>query len=206
MHAGDDQIHLLQDRVREVKRAVAENVHFDSGKNLDAIDLLVGGADMLDMLHRPLVIQSVGEGQVLGVVGNGYVFVTMLDGSLSHFLDGFPAVGFDGMHVDITLQISLRNKSGQGVFFRCVDFALVFPQLRWNVVELEFGVDILFSFSGNNFFLIQTRQTVFAQGVAHFQSALAEGNVVGLRSGEVLQGGAKGLRRKEADIHLHSTA
>ena len=114
------------------------------------------------MLQRSLVIQSVGEGQILGVVGDGHVFVAALDGSLSHFLDGFAAVGFDGVHMDITPQISLRDKSRQSVLFRRVDLALILPQLRWNVVELEFGVDILFSLAGDTFFVLQTCQTVFA--------------------------------------------
>ena len=44
-------------------------------------------------------------------------------GGLGHFFDGVAAVGFDGVHVDVALDISLRDERGQSVFFRGIDFA-----------------------------------------------------------------------------------
>ena len=58
------------------------------------------------MLDRTFVIQAIGEGQILRVVGDGHVFVAMSAGGLGHFYDGVAAVGFDGVHVHVALQVS----------------------------------------------------------------------------------------------------
>ena len=33
VHAGDDDVHLLEHRVGEIEGAVGQDVHFDAGKN-----------------------------------------------------------------------------------------------------------------------------------------------------------------------------
>ena len=98
------------------------------------------------------------------------------------------AVGFGGVHVYVTLQIFDRNQVRQGVRGSGIDLALVFAQLGRNVVEIESGVNFLFGFSRHRLFCLQVGQAVLAKGVAHLESALAERNVVGFRSGEILQG------------------
>src|SRR5207248_11087546 len=50
------------------------------------------------------------------------------------------------------------------------------------------------------------RERVLAERVAHLQRALTNRNVVCLRSREVLQRSAIGLRLERADIHLHAAA
>ena len=63
----------------------------------------------LNVLDRTLVIQSIGESQILGMVGDGHVFVAMCAGGLGHFFDGVAAVGLHGVHVHIALQVGLRD-------------------------------------------------------------------------------------------------
>ena len=110
------------------------------------------------------------------------------------------------MHVDVALQVGLGDQIGQGVGLGSVDFTQVFAQLGRNVVELELGVDFLFGFSGDRLFGVEFGQAVLAERVAHFQRALAQGHVVGLRAGEILHGGAEGFRRQKTHIHLHAAA
>ena len=86
--AGDDHVHLLEHGVGKVERAVTQDVDLDAGHDGDAFDLVVGGVNASDVLHRPLVVEAVGHGQVLGVVGDGDVLVAALLGGLGHFLDG----------------------------------------------------------------------------------------------------------------------
>ena len=33
VNTGDDNVHLLEHRVGEIKRAVGQDIHFDAGKN-----------------------------------------------------------------------------------------------------------------------------------------------------------------------------
>ena len=97
-------------------------------------------------------------------------------------------------------------RCGQGVILGGVDFAQVLAQLGRDVVELQLGVDFFFGFSGDRLFGVELGQAVFAEGVSHLQSALAQGDVVGFRAGEVLHGGAEGFRRQKAHVHLHAAA
>ena len=110
------------------------------------------------------------------------------------------------MHVHVALYIGLRHQGGQCLICRSLDFALVFPQLGRNKIELELGIDLFFGFAGNWLLIVETCEAVFAQGETHLQSALTQGNVVSLGAGEVLQGGAEGVRWKQTHIHLHTTA
>jgi hypothetical protein len=75
--AGDDDVHLGEGGVVEVERAVGEDVDLDAGKDADAAvlpsKLGVDFADALDVGQRARVVQAVGHGEVLGVVGDGDV-------------------------------------------------------------------------------------------------------------------------------------
>ena len=136
MHAGDDYIHLGEHIVGQIEIAVGEDVDFDAGKDRNALDLLVGLADALDVDDGALVVESVGEGQVLGVVGDGHVFVAARLGGLGHFLDGVLAIGFDGVHVHVALQILLGDQHRQRVVLGGFDLAEIFAQFGRDVVEL----------------------------------------------------------------------
>ena len=126
MDAGDDDVHLGEHGVGEIERAIGEDIHFDAGEDADAVELLSGSADALDVLSGALVIESIGEGEVLGVVGDGHVFVAAIAGGLGHFFDGAPAVGFDGVHVDVAKYIVLRYKFRKSVASGGLDLSLIF--------------------------------------------------------------------------------
>ncbi len=91
--------------------------------------------------------ESIGERQILRVVGDGHVLVAMRPRRLGHFFDGIAAVGFDGVHVHVALQISLRDQRRQGMRRGRINLAQVLAQFGRNVVELELGVDFFFGFS-----------------------------------------------------------
>ena len=56
-------------------------------KMLMSIHAVVYRANVLDVLDRPFIVEAVGEGQVLRVVGDGHVFVAAFAGGFGHFLD-----------------------------------------------------------------------------------------------------------------------
>ena len=76
-----------------------------------AVDL----ADAPDMFKRPLLVQAVGHGQKLGVVGDGDVAVAARQGSLGHFADGVVAVCCRGVHVQVTAQVTQLDQARQRV-------------------------------------------------------------------------------------------
>ena len=88
------------------------------------------------MLHGALVVEAVGEGQVLGVVGDGHVFVAVCLGGLGHFFDGVAAIGLDSVHVDVALQVGLLDQSRQGMLLGFVNLAQVLSHFGRDVVQL----------------------------------------------------------------------
>jgi hypothetical protein len=74
VNAGDDDVHLGEDFVVQVERAVGEDVDLDAGEDADAaFHLPVDFANALDVFEGALLVEAVGHGQVLGVVGDGDV-------------------------------------------------------------------------------------------------------------------------------------
>jgi len=71
-------------------------------------------------------------------------------GSFGHFFDGVLAVGFDGVHVDVTLEVVDRDQVGKFVFSGQVDFAEVLRhlsgrrsrlRLRENLGEIDLAAE-----------------------------------------------------------------
>ena len=86
------------------------------------------------------------------------------------------------------------------------DLAAVLAQLRRDAVELQLAVDFVLGRAGDALVVVQAKQPVLAERVAHLQRALAQRDVVVLGAGEVLHGRAVGLRRQGAHVHLHAAA
>ena len=86
------------------------------------------------------------------------------------------------------------------------DLAAILPHLGRNAVKVQLAVDFLFRGTRDALVVVQAKQPILAQGEAELQGALAQGHVVVLRTGEVLQRRAIGIRRKGADIHLQAVA
>src|SRR5438045_6434028 len=70
----------------------------------------------------------------------------------------------------------------------------------------ELGVDFLLGSSRCDFLIVEPRQAVLAERIAHLERALAQSHIVAFRSGEILHGCAKRLRRQEAHVNLHASA
>ena len=85
------------------------------------------------------------------------------------------------------------------------DLAEIFAHLRGHPVHPECGVNLFFG-GGRRWIRLEPRQGPFAEGVAHFESALAQGDVVGFGAGEVLQRRAVRLGRQQAHVDLEAVA
>ena len=64
----------------------------------------------------------------------------------------------------------------------------VFAEFGWDVVEVEGFVDLLFVGGGDYGVVLDAEEGVLVEGEAAFDGSLAEGYVVHLGAGEVLEG------------------
>ena len=74
VNAGDDHIHLCEYFVGKIEIAVGEDVDFDAGEDGGPFDSGVSFADALDMGERASVVQSIGEGEILGMIGDQWCY------------------------------------------------------------------------------------------------------------------------------------
>ena len=68
------------------------------------------------------------------------------------------------------------------------EFAGVFAEFGWDVVEVEGFVDLLFVGGGDYGVVLDAEEGVLVEREAAFDGTLAEGYVVHLGAGEVLEG------------------
>ena len=146
------------------------------------LQLGVDLADALDVGERAGVVEAVGHGEIFGVVGDGDVGEAAGDGGFGHLADGVAAVGGVGVHVQVAANVGEGDERGQGVGGGGFEFAAVLAQLGRDVVEVEGVVDLLFAGGGDDRVVFETEQSVFAEGEAAFDGALAQGDVVHLAS------------------------
>src|ERR1022692_4857422 len=145
---------------------------------------------------------AVGHGQRLGMIRDSHVFVTALAGGGGHLFQGRAPVALGGMHVHIAADVRQLDQLGQAVFGGALDLAQVFAQLRRNPAQTQCFVDAGFGFARHLGFVRAAIQAVLAQLEAHLHRARADGHVVVLAAGEVLQRRAEAFARQRAHVHL----
>jgi len=209
--AGYDDVHLGEGGVVEVEGAVGENIDFDAGEDADlSFELLlefgVDLSDALDVGQGAGVVEAVGHGEVFAVVGDGDVGEAAGEGGFSHLTDGVAAVGGFGVHVEVAANVGKCDEVREGVSCGGFELATVFAELGWNVVEVEGVVDLGFGGGGYDDVVFESEERVLAEGEAALDGALAEGYIVHLAAGEVLEGCSVAGAGEEADVDLEIVA
>ena len=82
----------------------AQDVALDAGEQADA-RVAIQRADTRGMGQRPPLVEPVGHGEGLAVVGDGDVLETRVVRGLCHGFDGVFAVGFGRVRVEIATQV-----------------------------------------------------------------------------------------------------
>ncbi len=119
----------------------------------------VGGANSFDVLQRALVGQSVGEGEILGVIGDGHVLVAAIAGGFGHLFDRVAAVGLDGVHVHVAAQIGDTSSSAGNSCLAATSISPQFSRISGgDEVELELGVDLLLGRSRDRLLGLRARR------------------------------------------------
>ena len=163
-------------------------------------------ADGLDVGEGALVVEAVGHGEVFAVVGDGDVFEAAGEGGFGHLADGVAAVGGVGVHVEVAADVGERDEVREGVGGGGFDLAGVFAELGRDVVEVEGVVDFCLGGCGDDGVVFDAEEGVLVEGEAALDGSLAEGDVVHLGAGEVLEGGSVAAAREEADVDLEVVA
>jgi hypothetical protein len=184
------------------------------GRDADAaFHLVVDLPDAGGVGEGAVVVHAVGHGEVFGVVGDGDVAETAEQGGFGHLAYGAGAIGLVGVHVEVAADIGEGDESRERAArwvgkAECggFEFAAVFAELGGDVVEVEGVVDGLLCFRSNDLIVFQSEQGVLGEGEAAFDGALAEGDVVVLGAGEVLEGGAVAGAGEEANVDLEVVA
>ena len=140
------------------------------------------------------------------MVGNGDVLQATRQGGFSHLADGVAAVGCVGVHVEVAANVGEGDEVREGVGGGGFEFAGVFAELRRDVVEVEGVVDVGFACGCDDDVVFDAEQSVLVEGKAAFDGALAEGDIVHLAAGEVLQSGSVAAAGEEADVDLEVVA
>ncbi len=110
------------------------------------------------------------------------------------------------MHVEVAADVGEGDELREGVGCGGFDLAGVFAQLGRDVVEVEGVVDFGLGGGGDDGVVFDAEEGVLVEGVAALDGALAEGHVVHLGAGEVLQRSSVAAAWEEADVDLEVVA
>ena len=108
VHRGDDEIELGEAVVGEIEPAVGEDVALDAGEQRQSFEAAVQRAHAGRVLERATLVEAVGHGQRLAVVGDGDVLVAQAVRGGGHRLEVVLAVGRGRVHVQVAAQIARR--------------------------------------------------------------------------------------------------
>src|SRR5579884_308038 len=125
MDTGNYDVHFFEHRIREIERAICQDVDLDARQKPDSFNLFRSLPNPAYVLSGANIIQSVGECEVLGVIGDRQVFISVLTGGGGHLFDGALSIGFHGMSVHFTANVPEGHKLwqpmfGSGVYFTAI--------------------------------------------------------------------------------------
>ena len=130
MQRDDDDVEGCEAIVGEVEPAVGKDIDLGSGQHGKPFERFRKLANVLGMRQRPGLVQAVGHGQRLRVIGNrDELEAPGLCGG-GHGLEPLAAVGLGGMHVQIAPEIGRFNQPGQRIGLGRFNLAPVLAQLR----------------------------------------------------------------------------
>ena len=73
--AGNDDIHLLEYLVGEIERAIGQECQPQCRRRCAIPFILCSPRDPLDVTRAPVVVQAIGEGEILRMIRNRHVLI-----------------------------------------------------------------------------------------------------------------------------------
>ncbi len=137
MHRRDDEIERGQALVVEIERAVRPDVAFDAGQQPDADALRVDRADARRVFERAALVEPVGHGQRLCVVGDGDVLEAGGSRGRRHRAHLVLAIRRGAVHVEVAAQIAALDEARQRARLCRFDFPAHLAKLGCDPIEAE---------------------------------------------------------------------
>jgi hypothetical protein len=186
VNARHGVVELGQNLVGEVERAVFEDVHLATGKEMRAFELGIQLADLGDLRQQTLFIEAVGLEGRFAVIGDAEVLQAEVVGCLRHLAKGGAAIAGGGVVVKGAAQVFQLDEPRKAAMLGGVDLAGVFAKLRLDEVEAEGAVKItlvvnLWCFRA----FLHEGEAVLVQRQALLERPATDGHVVLLAAGEI---------------------
>ena len=143
-----------------------------------------------------------GRGDGPAVLGDGQVLEPAAARRLHHGLQGVAAVALRGVRVQVALDVLHLDQPGQAPRLRGRHLAPVLAQLRRYEGQAQGAVDVLLRGARDLRARLHLEHAVLVQLQLPPHRALADGDVVGLGAGEVLERRAQALGGERAQVHL----
>ncbi len=202
MDGADDEVQAPQDIVGQVEATVLQDVDLHAFEHREAVEVSVERVDAIDLLREAAGVQPVRQREPRGMISDGHVLPAACAGGLRHRFQRVPSVAVLRVGMEVAAQVVERHERGQVMCQAGLDLPAVLAQFGLDEGEAERRVDRGFGVSGNAHAVAV--EAVFVELQAGVQRALAQGDVVALRPGEVEEGGAETLRRYRAHVDLHA--
>ena len=163
MHRGDHDVELRQAVVGQVHRAVGADVALDAGQQRDAVQFVVQRAHGRRMGECATLVEAVGHGQRLAVVGDGQIGQAGLARRQRHRANRVLAVGRGRVAVEVAAQVVAFHQQRQPPVARGLEFAALLAQFGRNPRQAERFVDAGFGVAGDACVVLDAEQAVLVQ-------------------------------------------
>ena len=136
---------------------------------------MVRDVGLAEELAQEALLAALEKWPETGVPDNpgAWLMAAAKNRALDHFRDRLAAIGGDGVHVDVALDVSERNELRQSICSGGFNFAAVLAQLGFDVGQAELGVDLFFGCAGNALVRVEPREAILIEREAKLERALA---------------------------------
>lgn len=199
---GDHEIELLEEGIREVERAVGEDIDLGPLEEAEALrfERAVEGVDLLHLPAQAVGGEAAGVFHALGVVADRNIGIAHADAVVGDLAQGERPVARVGVDVEVALDVAVIEDGREAVGEGELDLAAVLAHLGRNPGQAEGGVDLLLG--GARDLPLALEDAVLGDLEAFVLGHGAELDVVGLGAREILEGGAVLGAGHEAEVNL----
>src|SRR5260370_42325190 len=127
MNGGDHVIKLRQNFIRQIERAIAQNVTFNSRKDAKTIQLRVELSNRSDLEAQFCLVDAMCLDRAAAVVGDAQIFQSERLRSFRHLFNGIVSVARSGVTMKCPAQVFLLDQLWERMFSGGFKFAPMFP-------------------------------------------------------------------------------
>ena len=199
---SDAVVELGEDVIVKVERAIFEDIDLGAGDDLEFFESFVEFSNGRDLFQEAIFAEAVRLEGGFRMIGDAKILQAVVDGGGGHFFERVAPVGGYGVVVEGAAEVIEFDESGKLAGGCGFDFPPVFAEFGRHPVQSKGPVNVFFIEHFRD--LAISGEIVFIEGEALFEGEGAEGDVVFLAAGEVLQGKGEVLVGNGAEVALQS--